>query len=529
MTQTRHAGTASSNQHQRRVVEFLSAPGTIDTAPAKVFRTHAAIVFVGATRALKIKRAVKLPYLDFSTLERRRAACLHEIEVNRIAAPDIYLGVVPIIERTGGGLAIGGPGTTLEWAVEMRAFEQADVLSERAAAGPLPRALLVALADVVATAHEHAQVRTGSDAVTKMRSIVRDVTSAARASARDGLAPRVDAVRLAAETALSRAEPVLAARAAAGCVRHCHGDLHLANIVVWNGRPTPFDAIEFDDEIATVDTLYDLAFLLMDLDRRSGREAANIVLNRYLRRTGSGDDLAGLAALPLFLGMRAAIRALVAEDRARSQAGEAVCAPRATEEAADYLDRALRYPTPPKPAPIVVGGLSGSGKSTLAQALAPSIGPAPGALLLRSDLERKALAGVAETDRLSKESYTQESSDRVYARLFDRVAAALAAGHSVIADAVFLKAAERARIRDLATRAGVPFLGLWLEAPSAALAARVAARTGDASDATVEVVERQLAEDAGAVDWIRIDASGTLGETLEAALAVAREMLALCC
>ncbi|MBL8565729.1 MAG: AAA family ATPase [Hyphomicrobiaceae bacterium] len=528
MTRGLQAGAANGYTQQSRIVAFLSAAGTIDAAPAKVFRTHAAIVFVGATRALKIKRAVKLPYLDFSTLERRRAACLHEIEVNRTAASDIYLGVVPIIERTGGGLAIGGPGTPLEWAVEMRAFDQADLLSERAAAGLLPPALLTALADAVATAHERAQIRTGTDAVAKMSSIVRDVTVAARASASDGLATRIDAVRLAAETALARAEPVLVARAAAGCVRRCHGDLHLANIVVWDGRPTPFDAIEFDDEIATVDTLYDLAFLLMDLDRRSGRAAANIVLNRYLWRTGSIADLVGLAALPLFLGMRAAIRALVAEDRARLQADDAACAQSATIEAADYLDRALRYLVPAKPSLIAVGGLSGSGKSTLARALAPAVGPAPGAVLLRSDLERKALAGVAETERLAKESYTQAASDRVYARLFDRAAAALSAGHGVIADAVFLKSTERARLREIAKLAGVPFLGLWLDAPAAALAARVTDRTGDASDATVEVVGRQLAEDAGAIDWHRIDASRTIEETLEAAFAVARTMLPLC-
>lgn len=502
--------------HQRRVIAFLAAPGVVDEAPVRVFATHAALVFVGKSRALKIKRAVHLPYLDFSTLEKRRAACLREIEVNQPVAPAIYLGVVPVIERPGGELAVGGPGTAIEWAVEMRAFAQRDLLSERAAAGPLPRALLIDLADTVHAMHARAPRRAGTDAVAKMRSIVDDVAAAARRGATGEAAVRIDALHTHARNAVEAAAGVLAARAEAGSVRRCHGDLHLANIVVWDGRPTPFDAIEFDEEIATVDTLYDLAFLLMDLDRRSGRAAANLVLNRYLWRSGTGDDLAGLAAMPLFLAARAAVRALVAQDRAGT-ASDAAAADHARAEAAAYLDRAIGYLAPAAPCLLAIGGLSGTGKSTLAAALAPALGRAPGAVHLRSDLERKALAGVEETVRLDKDSYTPASSARVYERLCERTAAALAAGHSVIVDAVFLAPAERDAMRVLAKRHAAHFAGLWLEAPASALVSRVRAREADASDATVEVVERQAASEPGPLDWQRLDAAGTAEATRVAA------------
>lgn len=509
------------NSQQRRVVRFLSSDGVIGAGEAEVFTTHAGIVFVGESRALKIKRAVQLPYLDFSTLERRRAACLNEIEVNRNAAADLYLGVVPIIERNDGVLAIGGPGTPVEWAIEMRAFRQDDLLSSLAAKDAIDPALAKALGDVVFEMHARAEIRDGTDPVGKAGAIISDIcASLARSTSGDGATAR-DASRfeIMARAALARSADRLLERARGGKVKRCHGDLHLANIVLWHGRPMPFDAIEFNDEIATIDVLYDLAFLLMDLDCRGARRAANTVLNRYLWRSGTMEELTALATLPLFLGMRAGIRAMVAADRARLKGVTTDDkAPSATEAAA-YLARAMTFLDPPPPRLVAVGGLSGSGKSTVAAGLAPLLGAAPGALQLRSDLERKALAGVEETERLPAESYTPESAAAVYRRLGERAAAALGAGHSVVVDAVSLVPEERAELQRIAETCGAGFTGLWLDAPEAVLKARVAARTGDASDATVEVVDRQRSIDTGAVAWTRIDASGSADACLKAARA----------
>ncbi|MFN3867676.1 MAG: AAA family ATPase [Hyphomicrobiaceae bacterium] len=509
----------SPSTRQRRVVQYLSRDGVIGAGEPEVFHTHAAIVFVGAKRALKIKRAVQLPYLDFSTLERRRTACLNEIEVNRNAAADLYLGVVPIIERPDGQLAIGGPGTTIEWAVEMRAFRQADLLSSLTANGAVGPTLAKSLGDVVFDMHARAEVRRATDPVAKAEAIIACIDEAlTRPLTASTIADDAHRFATRARAALERSADLLRQRGRDGKIRRCHGDLHLANIVMSQGRPMPFDAIEFNDEFATIDVLYDLAFLLMDLDVAGATDAANVVLNRYLWRGGTTADLGGLAALPLFLAMRAGIRAVVSADRSRVAAADRADAAPPSHDVQRYLARANDYLLPRPARLVAVGGLSGSGKSTLAARLAPRLGAPPGALHLRSDLERKALAGVTETERLPPESYTRESSAIVYGRLAERAAAALAASHSVVVDAVFASPSERADLERVAASAGVPFAGLWLDAPLEVLRRRVAARSGDASDATVAVVERQSSSDTGAVSWFRIDASASPDAALHAAL-----------
>jgi predicted kinase len=313
---------------------------------------------------------------------------------------------------------------------------------------------------------------------------------------------------------------ILNERALAGLVRRCHGDLHLNNIVLWHDHPRLFDALEFDDDLATVDTLYDLAFLLMDLDRNRQRQAANIVLNRYLWRSNTQLDLRGLRALPLFLGLRAGIRAMVTAERAEQ--GSASVADR--QSACELLDAGITYLTPNAPQLVAIAGLSGSGKSTLGRALAPEVGPAPGAVHLRSDPERKGLYDVDETNRLGPGAYTEEANRKVYATLRTKARQVLAAGHAAVVDAVFDRPEERAGIEVVAAELGVVFRGLWLEAPASQLLDRVGARRGDASDATAEVVRQQLARDTGPLttSWFAIDASGNAAATL----AKAREVLA---
>ncbi|MBI3451666.1 MAG: AAA family ATPase, partial [Rhodospirillales bacterium] len=294
-------------------------------------------------------------------------------------------------------------------------------------------------------------------------------------------------------------------RRAGGFVRHCHGDLHLRNICLIDGQPTLFDAIEFNDRIACIDTLYDLAFLLADLEHRDLRALANAALNRYLDTTA---DCAGLALMPLYLAGRAGIRAQTLAAGAAAQS-TAVARDRLVAEARENLALGLRFADPPPPRLIAAGGLSGSGKSTLAYALAPAVGSAPGAVVLRTDVIRKQLAGIAPTGRLPPESYTKEESARVYAALMARATDILASGYAVIADAVFADPAERAAIEACARAAGVGFAGIWLDAPPPVLAARVSTRVKDASDATADVVRMQAALDIGRLDWTKVAASGT--------------------
>ncbi len=505
---------------QSDVIAFLKSPAAHGGGAVTVdlLQTHGALVFLAGSHAYKIKRAVRYSYMDFSTLALRRAAIEREMEINRPHAPQIYLGVVPITREADGRLRINGLGMPVEWAVHMRRFDQADLLSAIVDRGGISPPLARQLADAVRASHQLAPRVRDDHADDRMRRIATDL-AANLALVDHALASfQHEAFRAAVALQLDRAAPILRARGAAGLVARCHGDLHLNNIVLWHGTPTLFDAIEFDEDLATIDMLYDLAFLLMDLDHRQHREIANIVLNRYLARSDTDLDVEGLAALPLFLGLRSAIRGLVTAQRALLQPDDTGTHDRDLKAAGASLDDAMRYLSPGPPQLVAVGGFSGSGKTTLAASLAPHLDPAPGALHIRTDLERKSLFGVAETERLPPDSYTKDVSDRIYALVMDKARRALAAGHSVVVDAVFSDCGERDAIAALAKVAGAAFTGLWLSAPPEVLKARVAARQDDASDATADVVEQQLRRGSGAIGWQTVDANGTSASTRSLAL-----------
>ena len=268
--------------------------------------------------------------------------------------------------------------------------------------------------------------------------------------------------------------------------------------------------MEFNDEIACTDVHYDLAFLLMDLWRRRLPQHANAVWNRYLARTG---DLDGVALQPLFLSCRAAVRAKTSATAARAQS-DANRRIELEDLAREYLLMAEQFLHPAGPRLVAVGGFSGSGKSTLAQALAPSVGAVPGAVVLRSDEIRKQLFGNARLQHLAAEAYDAAVSERVYRSLADQAGAILRAGHSVIVDAVYARPTDRQAIEHVAAEASAPFVGLWLDAPESTLIARVNDRRGDPSDATTNVVRLQLAQAAGVSDWQRVDASDSPATTL---------------
>ena len=328
-------------------------------------------------------------------------------------------------------------------------------------------------------------------------------------------AAEVRELAAATEACLVTHGPLLERRRVAGFVRHCHGDLHLGNIVVLDDRPVLFDCIEFDDAFACVDIGYDLGFLLMDLIEQGHRPAAARLLNGWLERTG---DHAGLALLPLFLSVRAAIRAKVLGLAAIRDPAADLGQPRR------YLALAGAFLSPPSPILVAIGGGSGTGKTTLARRLAPDLqGPEPGAVVLRSDVIRKELFGRAATDRLPSEAYAPEVSTRVFAIIAERAATCLSAGHSVIADAVYGHPQQRAAIAAVAAAHAVPFHGLWLEAPLAVKLDRVAQRTGDASDADAAVVRRQAdIIDADPVTWKRLAADRPVAALAAEALAVMR-------
>ena len=494
-----------SEAAQREVVEFLSRPEAYGDAGGRVevIRTHASLVFLHGDSASKLKRAVSYSYLDYSTPERRRAACEAELEINRRIAPTLYRSVRVVTRMANGGLRLDGDGEAVDWLVEMRRFPDDALFDRMAERGQLTPPLIAALTDVVVGFHRDAPPATGYGGTAALAELIDgNLTNLGRHAAL-GLSPDAAASLAAAlHQALDRAAATIDRRRSAGRVRQCHGDLHLGNICLLDGKPTLFDAIEFSPAIANIDVLYDLAFLLMDLLHRGLAEFAAAVCNRYLDLTGEDD---GLLALPLFLALRALIRAHVRADAGRP------------EEGRGYLDLGQRLLQPAPRMVLAVGGPSGSGKSMLAAGLAAGLGAAPGARVLRSDVLRKRLHGAPLGERLPAAAYTEAASKVVFERLYAAAKDALAAGYAVVCDSVAMKPEQRAAFVGVARAAGVPFLGFWLQAPREVLAARIAGRRDDVSDATLAVLDDQLARDPGPLDWAPIDASGPPAATLAAA------------
>jgi aminoglycoside phosphotransferase family enzyme/predicted kinase len=495
----------SNDEDQSEIVRFLSRPESHrhDVDAIEVITTHASMVFLAGDRAFKLKRALKYSYLDYSTPELRRHACQAEVALNRRTAPTLYLSATPILRKPDGRLSFDAPGEPVDWVVVMRRFPQEALFNHLAEHGALTSKLAFDLANRIAAFHAIADIEPNRGGVEGVALVIQiNDENMRRWPPLDISIDDIDRLRGASRTALGKHAALLNRRAATGRVRRCHGDLHLGNICLIDGEPTLFDCIEFSDLISCIDVLYDLAFLLMDLRHRGLVQQCGLVLNRYLDLTNDDD---GLPVLPLFMSLRAAVRAHVTATGAAGLGSD----PRRQRlaEARSYFDLAMELLQPRPARLIAIGGLSGTGKSSVAAAIAGELGIGAGARVLRSDVLRKQLFGKAPEQRLPDEAYSLAVNDKVYTTLKTRAAMLLRAGHSVIIDAVSARPEERAVMAEVAHQAGARFTGLWLQASEETLLARLKARGEDASDATVDVLRRQLAYDVGPNDWFRVDAS----------------------
>jgi len=508
----------SSRTHasQDEVIAFLSDPHNHGPNAKEVDRidTHCAIVFLTDETVYKLKRDVHYDYIDCSTLAKREALCRRELAINQPHAPMIYRDVVAVTRERDGTLAIDGSGEPLEWALRMNRFDEESVLENMAERGTLSPSVAADLGRMVSSLHQVTETVSGEDGYDLVRDIVDELARVFGELQQVFDEGETDALDTGLRAQLDRQRARLRKRARQGFVRRCHGDLHLRNIVRLDGEIVPFDALEFDDRLATTDILYDLAFLLMDMLHRGLSEEANMTFNQYFANEQAHAGLRGLALLPLFLSIRAAIRAMVS---AQAAALEPTRSDRLEKRARHYLGEALAF-LDPKPARLIaVGGLSGTGKSVLARSLAPLIGLAPGALLIRSDVERKHYFHVSETTRLETRQYTSEISREIYNILLEKAGLALQAGQSVVLDAVYVAAHERKAAASLAQDLGVAFHGLWLHADRQTLVERVRSRKADASDADATIVDLQHSKTIGQMDWCEIDAGGTPADTMRRA------------
>jgi len=496
---------------QKAVIDFLSDPANHGGTPVERIDTHLSHIFIAGERVYKLKRALRYGFVDYSTPEKRHAACMAEVDLNRRTAPAIYRDVCRIY-RTGTDIS-WTQGTPVDSVVEMARFDRALEFDQLARRDALTDQHAVDLAEAIADFHCAEPRRPDAAFGGLFGSVIGNIAKSLRQGAlAQSHRPAIDAWEIAARRLGMDHRARMKARTRHGFVRHCHGDMHLANICLFNGRPTPFDCIEFDEVLAVIDFLYDLAFPVMDLMAFDKAPAANRLLNRYLSSTR---DYSGTALLPLFLSTRAAIRAL-----ALALPGQPDAAARRARHYLQLAEHLLNHAPPARV--IAIGGFSGTGKSTLARGLAPSIGPAFGAVHLQSDIIRKRMAGISPDQKLSAQAYASEKRGAVYGRMMRDGDYALRAGQTLILDATFGHRQQRGLAAALAARRGVPFRGLWLTAPQDILRARISARSGSVSDANPDVLEDQFTRFQVPDDWVQVDVSGTPDAAMAALKAAAR-------
>lgn len=482
----------------------------------EIIETHISHVFIGGDRVFKLKRRVSYPYLDFSTVELRKQYCEAELKINKRTAPGIYRTVIPITINENGKLALDGDGIPVDWVVEMSRFDQETLFEKLVQKGELRRPEMEDLADEIADFHESAEIILNAGGYDGVKSTLDGIAESFSRFGESVLDPaKTESLNSLMSERAERIRELLESRRIEGCVRHCHGDLHLNNICRFDGKPTLFDAIEFNDQIAEIDVLYDLAFLLMDLQTKGHQRLAAIILNHYMDRSGDGSVL---AVLPLFLAMRAAIRSHIFATRVSLLEPGDSTKDALQKEACAYLDTALGQLNTPQPSLIAVGGLSGSGKSRLAREIASYVGPSPGARVVRTDVVRKRISRTPFREKLGPAGYTDEMNKLTYQKFYEEITASLKAGHSAVADGVFAREEERLKVEELAREHGVSFIGFWVSVSQEVREQRVLERKRNVSDVTVEIAREQLDYELGTLTWNPIDSSGARENTLKSAL-----------
>lgn len=475
---------------QKQLIDRIERTLEADGGAVRQFETHISRVLVSGGYAFKFKKALRLPFLDFSTLEARRFYCQEECRLNRRLAPRVYIDVVPV----GGSVAhpvVGGPGEAIEYAVRMHAFEQQDLWSSRLAHGLLDGGDVDGFAQALAHFHlEAASAPRASGwgscaaAVTACGDTLAELRELAL---RDGSGERLPALAEWEGVERARLVPVFRHRKAQGMIRECHGDLHCDNILTISGQVQAFDCIEFSDALRWIDVMNDLAFTYMDLGFHDRTDLAARLLNRYLEITG---DYAGLAILPYYRVYRALVRAKVMLLRARQSGVPAGNRTASRRAGLAYLAFAQRCSRSGQRAIMITHGYAGSGKTSFSRCVVQLLG----AIQLRSDVERKRLYGNSETAG-SEGLYSDAATRRTYEHLRRLAAAVVAAGWPVIVDAACLMAWQRESFRALAADMVVPFFLFDVRAGRASMESRIRSRgqSGmDASDADERVLERQL-------------------------------------
>jgi len=468
----------------------------------KLIETHISWVILTGDFAYKIKKPVDFGFLNFSTLKKRHLFCEQELILNRRLAAEIYLDVVAIT-GTPDKPQLSGSGKVFEYAVKMKQFPQSAQLDNKLAAGELKLEQLDAIAHMTAVFHQSTDVADAAmdygnkemlyqpveENFKQINEYLNPVSYTDKQRIDKTYADKLTVLSQWSSFELAKQQTVFTQRKADGFIRHCHGDMHLRNLLWLDNKPVAFDCIEFNDKLSWIDVISEIAFLIMDLQHRQQHQLASRFLNRYLEVTG---DYAGLSVLPFYLCYRALVRAKVNVLRVEQKNMTDKERKQSVAEFSSYLKLATSYIKHNTPKLIITRGLSASGKSTVSQQLVDEAGM----LRIRSDVERKRLFDIPLTadsaNKIDSGIYSTQASLQTYTKLAELASSIITAGYSVIVDAAFLKYKQRQPFQQLASRLGVCYIILEITAPAGVLRQRIKKRKNDVSDADLTVLEHQL-------------------------------------
>jgi aminoglycoside phosphotransferase family enzyme/predicted kinase len=481
-----------------RLIAELSDPAAypFPVELVEIHQTHISVVFLAGSSAYKIKKPVNPDFLDFSTLDKRRHFCEEEVRLNRRLAPDVYLGVVPIVQ-TPEGLRWEGDGTPVEWAVKMQRLPASATFQERLRRGEITVEQTELLARRIDGFHKAAETNNRIAAYGRFEAVSRlilDIYDLARRRIGTTVSAAVfERLHALAESNLSRLRPIIDGRSARGITRDCHGDLHLDHVYYFPERPPPadlviVDCIEFNERFRFIDPIADMAFAFMDFAFWGRRDLARIFADAYFQASGDGE---GKLLLPLYAAYRATVRGAVEGMLlSEKEVPETERAAAPARSRAHWLLALTELEEPERrPCLVLVGGLPGAGKSVLARGLAQSAG----FHVIRSDVVRKELAGLPTDEpvrlELREKLYSPEWDDRTYAECLNRAEKLLFDGKRALVDATFREERRRRLFLESAVHSGVPRLLLICQARAETIRKRLEARRGDASDADWSVHE----------------------------------------
>ena len=510
-------------ESQSDIITALSDPKTYSghVADVEVRQSHIAVLFLAGSKVYKLKRAVLYPDADFSTREKRRLACVQEMKRSAVYAPGLIEGIKAVRCLKNGRIVIGGKsGEEIDTVLVMKRIPDADLLNRMLPNPKFDRFEAMDLAERLAELHGRAKVFKNKWGVDAVRKLILENESVLSCFCPDIFEKgEVNALTRRSLDSLNKQARLIRFRQKTGHVRKCHGDLLLSNIAYTQESFLFFSPVEYNDSLSCIDTLYDLAVLLMDLEAKGLRRLTNILFNHYMAYM---NDVGGFPLLPLYQSLRAANRAAVCAKKSTLMRGWE--RRRVVKEARHYFELARHFVSGCCPVLIACGGLSGSGKSRVARELGGLLDPAPGAVILRDDVIKKQIIGLAPHQTFDKNYDTPAFEAVVYDVLRQQARMGLSVGSCVIVDALFYNEDERKAIEALAREEGVPFVGFWMDAPLSVRSERVQTRKRNPSDIRrEEELDIQLHLKTGRVTWHRIMTDGPKEKTVQKAFRILKK------